>query len=95
VLFAHVNACCYLPAYEISVLLRANLLGRLYIIGGKFYTYVHTTVAAAVSRTSEAFCNGKQFLLKETAVSWWIATACLCDLEGIELKKWRRRCTVG
>lgn len=35
-LFAHVNACSYLPAYEISVLLRANLLERLYTIGGKF-----------------------------------------------------------
>jgi len=79
VLFAHVNACSYLSAYEISVLLRANLLEHFYIIGGKFYTYVHTTVAAAVSRTSEAICNGKQFLLNETAVSWWVATACLCD----------------
>lgn len=78
-LFAHVNACSYLSAYEISVLLRANLLERLYITGGKFYTYVHTTVATAVSRTSEAFCNGKQFLLNETAVSWWVPTVCLCD----------------
>lgn len=78
-LFAHVNACSCLPAYEISVLLRANLLERLCVIGGKFYTYVHTTVAAAVSRTSEAFCNGKHFLLNETAVSWWVATGFLCD----------------
>jgi len=61
VLFAHVNACSYLSAYEISVLLRANLLERFYIIGGKFYAYVYTTVAAAVSRTSEALYNGKQF----------------------------------
>lgn len=76
---SRVNACSYLPAYEISVLLRANLLERLCIIGGKFYTYVHTTVAAAVCRTSEAFCNGKQFLLNETTVSWWVATDCLCD----------------
>jgi hypothetical protein len=60
-LFAHMNACSCLPAYDISVLLRANLLERLYIIGRKFYTYVYTTVAAVASRTSEAFCNGKQF----------------------------------
>ena len=78
-LFAHVNACSYLLPYEISVLLRANLSERFYIIGGKFYTYMHTTVAAVVSRTSEAFCNGKQFLLNETTVSWWVATASLCD----------------
>jgi hypothetical protein len=79
VLFAHVSVCSFLPAYEFSVLLFANPLERLYIIGGKFYMYVHTTVAAAASWTSEAFCSGKQFLLNETAVSWWIATACLCD----------------
>jgi hypothetical protein len=53
--FAHVNACSYLLAYEISVLLRVNLLEHLFTVGGIVYTYVQTTVAAAVSRTSEAF----------------------------------------
>jgi hypothetical protein len=53
-LFALVNGCLYITAYEISIQLLINLSAVLYLIGG-ISSYVCATVTVAVSRTSEGF----------------------------------------